>query len=56
MGKILRKLSERKHVKIIAAEYCPDHVHRLVAIPPHLSVSQYAVYGILEKQKQFNDI
>lgn len=40
VGKILRELSERKQVEIIAAECCPDHIHMLVAIPPHLSVSQ----------------
>ena len=44
VGKILRELSERKHVEIIAAECCPDHIHMLVAIPPHLSVSQYMGY------------
>ena len=44
MGKILRELSERKHVEIIAAECCPDHIRMLVAIPPHLSVSQYMGY------------
>lgn len=44
VGKILRELSERKHVEIIAAECCPDHIHMLVTIPPHLSVSQYMGY------------
>lgn len=44
VGKILRELSERKHVEIIAAECCPDHIHMLVVIPPHLSVSQYMGY------------
>ena len=34
IGKILRELSERKHVEIIEAECCPDHIHMLVAIPP----------------------
>ena len=38
IGKILRKLCEQKHVEIIEAEMCPDHVHMLVSIPPHLSV------------------
>ena len=37
-------MSERKQVEIIAAECCPDHIHMLVAIPPHLSVSQYMGY------------
>lgn len=44
VGKILRGLSERKHVEIIAAECCPGHIHMLVAIPLHLSVSQYMGY------------
>lgn len=44
MGKILRELSERKGVEIIEAECCPDHIHMLVAIPPHMSVAQYMGY------------
>lgn len=44
VGRILRELSERKHVEIIAAECCPAHIHMLVSIPPHLSVSQYMGY------------
>ena len=41
VGKILRELSERKGVEILEAECCPDHIHMLVAIPPHMSVSEY---------------
>jgi len=44
IGKILRELSERKGVEIIEAECCPNHIHMLVSIPPHLSVSQYMGY------------
>ena len=44
VGEILRELSDRKHVEIIAAECCPDHIRMLVAIPPHLSASQYMGY------------
>ena len=44
IGKILRELSGRKGVKIIEAECCPDHIHMLVEIPPHLSVSSYMGY------------
>ena len=44
VGKILRELSERKGVEIIEAECCPDHIHMLVAIPPHMSVAQYMGY------------
>ena len=44
IGKILRKLCEAKGVEIIEAEACPDHIHMLVAIPPHLSVAQFMGY------------
>ena len=44
VGKILRELSERKGVEIIEAECCPDHIHMLVSIPPHMSVSEYMGY------------
>ena len=41
IGQILRKLCAEKKVEIIEAEACPDHIHMLVSIPPHLSVSQF---------------
>lgn len=41
IGKILRKLCEEKKVEIIEAELCPDHVHMLVSIPPHVSIAQF---------------
>ena len=44
IGKILRTLCERKGVRIIEAECCPDHIHMLVEIPPHLSISQFMGY------------
>ena len=44
IGKMLRELCERKSVEIIEAECCPDHIHMLVSIPPHLSVSQFMGY------------
>ena len=44
IGKILRTLCERRGVEIIEAECCPDHIHMLVAIPPHMSVSQFMRY------------
>ena len=31
-------------MRIIEAECCPDHVHMLVEIPPHLSVSAFVGY------------
>lgn len=48
-GKILRDLCERKGVEILAAECCPDHIHMMVSIPPHMSVSSFS--GILEEQE-----
>ena len=44
VGKILRKLCEAKKVEVIEAEACPDHIHMLVSIPPHLSVAQFMGY------------
>ena len=44
IGKILRKLCEAKGVEIIEAEACPEHIHMLVAIPPHLSVAEFMGY------------
>ena len=44
VGKILRDLCKRKNVEIIEAECCPDHIHMLVMIPPHLSVSSFMGY------------
>ena len=44
IGKILRSLCERKGVNIISAECCPDHIHMLVEIPQHMSVSSFMGY------------
>ena len=41
IGTILRKLCENKGVEIHAAEACPDHIHMLVSIPPHISVAPF---------------
>ena len=41
IGKILRKLCDRKGVEIIEASACPDHIHMLVSIPPKYSVSDF---------------
>ena len=41
IGEILRKLCGQKGEEILEAEACPDHIHMLVTIPPHLSVSQF---------------
>ena len=44
IGRILRELCERKHVEIIEANACPDHIHMLVKIPPKMSVAEFMGY------------
>ena len=44
IGQILRKLCEQKGVEIIEANAMPDHIHMLVSIPPHISISQFMGY------------
>ena len=44
IGRIIRQLCEMKKVEIIEAEAWPDHIHRLVSIPPNISVSQFVEY------------
>jgi len=44
IGEILRKLCEQKGAEIIEAEACKDHIHMLVSIPPHISISQFMGY------------
>lgn len=34
-------MCDEKKVEMIEAEACIDHVHMLVSMPPHLSVSQF---------------
>ena len=48
IGKILRDLCERKGVEILEEECCPDHIHMLVTIPPHMSASR--VMGCLKSK------
>ena len=44
IGEILRKLCEQKGAEIIEAEACKDHIHMLVSVPPHISISQFMRY------------
>ena len=44
IGAILRKLCNQKGVEIIEAEACPDHIHMLVSVPPHISIAQFMGY------------
>lgn len=41
MGNIKKTLRTKKGVEIIKAEACPDHIHMLVSIPPHISIAQF---------------
>ena len=43
-GGLMWQLCEWKHVNIIEAEVCVDHVHMLVEIPPKMSVSGFVGY------------
>ena len=53
IGQILRKLCEQKDVQIIEAEACPDHIHMLVSIPPHIKYS--TIHGIYQGKKHIDD-
>lgn len=44
IGKILRKLCDRKGVEIIEASACQAHIHMLVSIPSKYSVSDFKGY------------
>ena len=44
VGKKLRKPCEWKGVRIVEAEVCPDHIHKLVEIPPKIAVSSFMGY------------
>lgn len=44
IGKILRELCEWRHIEIVEAELCEDHVHMLLSIPPKVSVSSVVGY------------
>ena len=53
IGAILRKLCNQKGVEILEAEACPDHIHMLVSIPPHIKYS--TIHGISQGEEQLND-
>ena len=48
IGKTLQDLCKRKGVEILEEECCPDHIHMLVTVPPHMSVS--GVMGCLKSK------
>lgn len=47
IGKILRELCIRKHVEILEAECCPDHIHMLVNDTAAFECVKF--YGIFEE-------
>ena len=53
IGAILRKLWNQKGVEKIEAEACPDHIHMLVSIPPHIKYS--TIHGISQGKKHIDD-
>ncbi|UKI38533.1 MAG: IS200/IS605 family transposase [Clostridiales bacterium] len=38
---IKKNSANKKRVEIIEAEACPDHIHMLLNIPPHISIAQF---------------
>ena len=40
LGEVFRRLSEQKESRIDEGHLMPDHVHRMIAIPPKYAVSQ----------------
>ena len=44
IGKILRDLCTRKHVDILEAECCPDHIHMLNHTPAYECVEFYGIF------------
>ncbi len=44
LGEVFRKLASQKESRIIEGHLMPDHVHRLISIPPKYAVSQVIGY------------
>jgi len=44
VGKKFLEKRKEPPVEIIEAECCPDHIHMLVTIPPHLSITSFMGY------------
>ena len=60
VGRMLRQLCEWKHVNIIEAEVCVDHVHMLLSIPPKYGVAEVVGYlkgkSAIEIAKHFEKV
>ena len=46
LGEVLRKLAEQKESRIEEGHLLPDHVHRMISIPPKYAVAQ--VIGLIK--------
>jgi len=44
LGEVFRRLASQKESRIIEGHLMPDHVHRLISIPPKYAVSQVIGY------------
>lgn len=44
IGKIIRQLAERKGIKVLEGNACPNHIHLVLSIPPKFSVAHVMGY------------
>ena len=50
IGQILRKLCDQKHIEIVEANPCPDHIHN---VGMYSAKSKHmAIYGIFKREDQ----
>ena len=50
----MKRLCEYKGVEIVEANACSDYIHKLVKIPPKISVLSFM--GYLKEKSTLNDI
>ena len=59
-GDLIRKICQQLDVNIVKGHLSPDHVHMLVSVPPHLSVSKLMQYvggkSSRKLQMEFRDL
>ena len=41
VAEIIKKLCKETETEIIEGEACPDYIHLLARIPPHMSIAQF---------------
>jgi len=44
IGKMIRELAERKGIKVLEGNACPNHIHLVLSIPPKFSVAHVMGY------------